>query len=228
MDKDDIIGGAAGFGGFGMGALSTGFDIGSNIYSARQAEENQRRDIKAKERFAKHKYRWQMTDMKKAGLNPILAAGASPGSGGAGGTASGAPGGTNFHQSSSARSLVAKQKDLLSEQTTAATESAANSAQDVKAKDIQNKRQERIDRILYPQTLMGDAALILDHSQSPASAAKAAANTAKAANNLLKAKAAKKAAAEAAEKAAKYRALKASQNRRNARQRHRNRNNQGK
>jgi len=172
-----------------------------------------------------------MADMKKAGLNPILAAGASPGSGGAGGTASGAPGGTNFHQSSSARSLVAKQKDLLSEQTTAATESAANSAQDAKGKDIQNKRQQRIDEILYPKTLMGDAALILDHSQSPASAAKAAANTAKAAkaaNNLLKAKAAKKAAAEAAEKAAKYRALKASQNRRNARQRHRNRNNQGK
>jgi len=91
---------------------SMGLDLGSNIYSARQAEENQRRDISSKERFAKNKYQWQMADMKKSGLNPILAAGSSPGSGGAGGSATGSPGGTNFHQSASARSLIKLDKKV--------------------------------------------------------------------------------------------------------------------
>lgn len=53
----------------------------TNVYSARQTEENQRRAIKANERMYRHRWQWQIEDMIKAGINPILAAGGSPPSG---------------------------------------------------------------------------------------------------------------------------------------------------
>lgn len=63
-------------------ALAAGGDFltstATNIYSARQAEENQRRQMRFQKRMRATQYQTQMKDMRKAGLNPILAAGANP------------------------------------------------------------------------------------------------------------------------------------------------------
>ncbi|AXL14586.1 DNA pilot protein [Microviridae sp.] len=102
-------------------------DVGTNIYSARQAEENQRRDHRQQDRHAKQKYQWMMADMKAAGLNPILAAGGgTPGASGGGGGAAGGVHGSNLSSSTSARQLMNLTKkqleadiDLKGEQATA-------------------------------------------------------------------------------------------------------------
>lgn len=169
-----------------------------SLYSARQAEENQRRDISSKERFAKNKYQWQMKDMRKAGLNPILAAGASPGSAGAGGTASGGQLGSSQVGTAAAANRVAKQlenKNQAEIDELVARKAAANAAeQEAKsrttAQDIQNNRQKRLDNLLYTDDLVGNTAIILDHSPTPAAAAS---GTAKMVNQAAKARQASKA-----------------------------------
>jgi len=59
---------------FGAGLLGKGLDI----WSGRQAAEDQR---SWDENVYKHRYQWQMQDMRKAGLNPMLSFMQSPGSG---------------------------------------------------------------------------------------------------------------------------------------------------
>lgn len=56
------------------------FDIGSAVYQNRQTEENQRRAIRENQKSFKNRYLWTMRDMKKAGLNPILAGNLGTGS----------------------------------------------------------------------------------------------------------------------------------------------------
>lgn len=194
-------------------AKSNAADI-RNIYSARQAEENQRRDIRAKERMAKMKYQWQTEDLKKAGLNPMLAVAQGAGGQAAGGSASG--GQLVSEGSSNVGSAFAKDQELrqLQKVQTAqinkiTSEENLNNQQSAEsaARERQLKREndltERLYRELYPQTDLGTGALILDRSQTSAGAAAGAANLAKRlAEKASKAaaEAAKKKAAEAAKK----------------------------
>lgn len=93
-------------------------DSATNVFSARQNEENQRRGHRQQDRHAKQKYQWMMGDMKAAGLNPILAAGGgNPGAAGGGGGAAGGVHASNRHSSTSARSLMKDQKELVKSQT---------------------------------------------------------------------------------------------------------------
>lgn len=94
-------------------------DLGTNIYSARQAEENQRRQLRATERQYKNRYQWMMGDLKKAGLNPILAGNLGGGSMSAAGAASGV-GSSNLLSSLASKSsakaanrIATKQESLL-------------------------------------------------------------------------------------------------------------------
>lgn len=77
---------------FSLGGLAA--DIGSSILSytgARQANQQNlasaREMMAFQERMFRNRYQYQMEDMRKAGLNPILAAGASPPSGPSGASA---------------------------------------------------------------------------------------------------------------------------------------------
>lgn len=53
---------------------SAGFGLGSKVFAKKEADKQYRRN----RRMYKSRYQWQMADMRKAGLNPILAAGATP------------------------------------------------------------------------------------------------------------------------------------------------------
>lgn len=88
----------------------------TNLYSARQAEENQRRQIRATERQYKNRYQWMMRDLKAAGLNPILAGNLGGGSMSAAGAASGVSGVSGVSSIGSARAanrIAKKQEQLL-------------------------------------------------------------------------------------------------------------------
>lgn len=100
--------------------VGSGISALGNIYSARQAEENQRRQIAASERFYKNRFRWSVSDMKAAGINPILAA--SNGLGGssaasAAGAASGVSPDSSFGSAYAANRVAQKQADLLESET---------------------------------------------------------------------------------------------------------------
>lgn len=61
-------------GGFGSEALSKGLDFGLNFASAKQAQDFAKK-------VYKNRYQWMVSDLEKAGLNPMLAYTQSPGSG---------------------------------------------------------------------------------------------------------------------------------------------------
>lgn len=69
--------------GFGVGALSFLGGIGQNIANARQAARNRA----FQERMTRNRYQYTMEDMRKAGLNPMLAFSQGGGSAPAGSTA---------------------------------------------------------------------------------------------------------------------------------------------
>lgn len=69
------------FFGFGAGLLGSGFQAWSN----KQLQEDQWAE---QEHMFKHRYQWTMEDMRRAGLNPMLAYMQGPGSPGSAGTAS--------------------------------------------------------------------------------------------------------------------------------------------
>lgn len=117
-------------------ALGIGAGVGGAIMSAKQAKKNRQWQRKN----YKHRYQWTMKDMRKAGLNPILAAGSGLGGGGSAG-----PGATgqvpDLAQSMSSAADVGtkakvgtSQKALLQEQvTTAKTQQTLNAASESKA-----------------------------------------------------------------------------------------------
>lgn len=94
-------------------AAKVASDLGSTVYSARQAEENQRRSISFSKKAGKNKYQWMTSDMRKAGLNPLLLFGSGhPGTGGAGVGAPGGPGNTNVSSAGAANRLAAKAEKI--------------------------------------------------------------------------------------------------------------------
>lgn len=98
-------------------------EITGQVYSATQQEENQRRSIAAQERMAKNKIQWSVSDLRKAGLNPILAAPNSIGAGGPSGAgASGAPSGSSNIISAAAAYKQAIQQENMNEATIAKLE----------------------------------------------------------------------------------------------------------
>lgn len=53
--------------------MSGGFGIGGNLISMMANKSSARKQMAFQERMSRHAYRYAMQDMRKAGLNPMLA-----------------------------------------------------------------------------------------------------------------------------------------------------------
>lgn len=65
-----------------LGGMGLAGDIFGSIFGASSAKKAADVAWHRQRKFYKHRYQWQMKDMAKAGLNPILSAGGAPGTGG--------------------------------------------------------------------------------------------------------------------------------------------------
>lgn len=64
------------------GLIGLAGDIFGGVFGASSAKKAADVAWHRQRKFYKHRYQWQMKDMRKAGLNPILSAGGAPGTGG--------------------------------------------------------------------------------------------------------------------------------------------------
>lgn len=98
-------------------AIGGGLDflgaIGTSVFNARQAAKQR----KWAEKFYKHRYQWQMKDMAKAGLNPILMSTSGAGSVPAGATARGEAPSGNFSARGVQAQLAREQVKLMRTQS---------------------------------------------------------------------------------------------------------------
>lgn len=133
--------------------------------SANQGSKSEgRRSRRWQKKMYQNRYQYAAADMKKAGINPILAAGTPPPTAG-----------------SAAQAQI--QNPVPDKMGTDAA-LAYSTAQQAQSQAIENTRQKRLDKLLYSKDLIGDVALITDYSKT---AAGAAAGTAKAVNAAAKA-----------------------------------------
>lgn len=111
---------------------------GGGLLQGLMGQSSANKQMRFQERSARHRYQWAMQDMKKAGLNPMLAyqQGGSPALGGAKATFE------NIGESAVRGATSAKQRQLMDEQLAVARATATNQqnqaashAQDVWTKD---------------------------------------------------------------------------------------------
>lgn len=140
---------------FGSGWASAGqaaADAASNIFSARQTEENQRRQIAADRYNYKRRYRWQMRDMRAAGLNPILAAQTGAGA---------VPGASAPGQAPTKIDIAGAYANVKNAQSQASVSSAQAAKQ-----EMENENLSRAYKLMYPDNVAGDIALMSDYSKT--------------------------------------------------------------
>jgi len=116
--------GGGGWAQAGNAAVGIGSAIAQAAFNARQAAKNR----KFQKFMYKRRYRHTVADMRKAGINPILAAGSGLGGGGSPSGSAASMSMPQVAQPMTAAGLASKQKELIDAQTTTAVEQAAKTA----------------------------------------------------------------------------------------------------
>lgn len=104
-------------------------------YNAREARKNRR----FQKKMYKHRFRYSVNDMKKAGINPILAADAGLGGGGSPGGSAATISQPDLGGAINTSKDLRQKKTLRKEQEALATQQALNSAQMLKQSEEQTK-----------------------------------------------------------------------------------------